>query len=389
MSKKEKEFENLFKKDKDSCRKLDLINVGMGTSGYQGDFTKHEIDIIKNEMNGKKTLHLFSGSSTLGDERIDFDNPNATHKGDVFEFLRDYENKEEKAKVVVLDPPYLHEKSIKEYTKAENIYRSQQSKVKLKKEDLFHAFDPENPQQTRELFDLIAKNVKPEKIVMKSWNYYVPEGYHDTCRSSAGYAGGYRKTTYIMVLERNDLEPTEKKPIHKTRQEIPIVYEKSKDSMKQIEEKDKKELVKGKKTLIIDKDVQNPFDLIEKSKNMDYDSVLIDDPNIDLFSNTKKTTEFFRTIRENLKPNEIILKTDRIFVPPAYELDNGKAYISKGCDIPEYLIKTKYNETKLKEYTKKQEKAIENLRKKMSIETDPKKKDRMQKSIENLINKIK
>ena len=50
--------------------KIRIIKVGNGTSEYFGNFTKKEIEIIKNHIIGY-SLELFSGNSVIGDKRID------------------------------------------------------------------------------------------------------------------------------------------------------------------------------------------------------------------------------------------------------------------------------------------------------------------------------
>jgi len=69
---------------------------------YPGAFPLSVDTIIRQNISGK-VLHLFSGSSLIGDERIDIEHPNATQKVNVKEFIAgdtrhwDY---------VILDPPY-------------------------------------------------------------------------------------------------------------------------------------------------------------------------------------------------------------------------------------------------------------------------------------------
>ncbi len=67
----------------------------------QGHFPPRWI-LIRRLVKGK-ILHLFSGSSLIGEERIDIDHPNATQKMNVKDFIagdnRDWD-------WVVVDPPY-------------------------------------------------------------------------------------------------------------------------------------------------------------------------------------------------------------------------------------------------------------------------------------------
>ncbi|MFH1231238.1 MAG: hypothetical protein V1709_07045 [Planctomycetota bacterium] len=86
----------------------ELIGMGTAQGNYDGEFTptvKHLIlSHIKKEPG--KVLHLFSGASTIGDVRIDIDNPNATHNMAVEDYL---EQSNDIFKWVLLDPPYLVE----------------------------------------------------------------------------------------------------------------------------------------------------------------------------------------------------------------------------------------------------------------------------------------
>ncbi len=85
-------------------RKFTIEAIGMGTNntGYPGAFPIAIQRLIRNVVSGK-VLHLFSGSSLIGEERIDFNHENATRNIDIREFIntdmRDWD-------WVILDPPY-------------------------------------------------------------------------------------------------------------------------------------------------------------------------------------------------------------------------------------------------------------------------------------------
>lgn len=74
----------------------------MNNSDYPGAFTEPVKQIIKSVVYGK-VLHIYSGSSLIGDERIDLEHPNATLNMRVEEFMgtdtRDWD-------WCLLDPPY-------------------------------------------------------------------------------------------------------------------------------------------------------------------------------------------------------------------------------------------------------------------------------------------
>lgn len=82
--------------------KVAALGMGFNNSGYPGAFTEPVKKIILSIISSP-CLHLFSGSSLVGDERIDIEHKNATLNVDVKDFIttdqRDWE-------WVILDPPY-------------------------------------------------------------------------------------------------------------------------------------------------------------------------------------------------------------------------------------------------------------------------------------------
>ena len=81
---------------------FEVLGMGMNTSDYPEAFTKPVIEIIKSVIYGK-VLHLYSGSSLIGDERIDLEHPNATINCRVEDFIA---NDKRDWDWVLLDPPY-------------------------------------------------------------------------------------------------------------------------------------------------------------------------------------------------------------------------------------------------------------------------------------------
>jgi len=81
---------------------FEVMGMGFNDSSYPGAFTKPVEAIIKSHISGI-VLHLFSGSSLIGDERIDIEHKNATVNCDVKEFIKVDERHWD---WVVLDPPY-------------------------------------------------------------------------------------------------------------------------------------------------------------------------------------------------------------------------------------------------------------------------------------------
>jgi len=165
-------------------KSLEVITVGNGSKEYPGNFTKKEIHLIKDICKDKYALHLFSGKSTIGDVRVDFTQPEATHKGDVFEFLETYKGPH--FNIVILDPPY-NSRFADKYQKLGDTPSQ------------FVIFA--NSKKTTILLNLIRETIQPDIIIMKSWNYYIPKGYTDV-GSYLCYAGGYRKSTILMICRR-------------------------------------------------------------------------------------------------------------------------------------------------------------------------------------------
>ncbi|KKN11215.1 hypothetical protein LCGC14_1028730 [marine sediment metagenome] len=82
---------------------LDYLPPSATTGEYPGAFPP-EVDIIIRQLVKGKVLHLFSGSSLIGEERIDIDHPSATKNINVKEFILSDKSDWD---WVVLDPPYL------------------------------------------------------------------------------------------------------------------------------------------------------------------------------------------------------------------------------------------------------------------------------------------
>ncbi len=81
---------------------IEIIGMGNNITGYPGAFTPVVNRIINETITGK-VLHLFSGVSKIGDERVDIERPEATIRKDVLEFIKTDKTKWD---FIVLDPPY-------------------------------------------------------------------------------------------------------------------------------------------------------------------------------------------------------------------------------------------------------------------------------------------
>ena len=76
--------------------------MGIQSGKYPGAFPPKVEERIR-KIVASPCLHLFSGSSRIGDERIDLTNHNATIRMDVFDFVK-HDNRD--WNFVLLDPPY-------------------------------------------------------------------------------------------------------------------------------------------------------------------------------------------------------------------------------------------------------------------------------------------
>ena len=102
---------------------------------------------------------------------------------DVFRYLRLNSGKFD---TIILDPPY-NTRFAKKY-----------NKVNQMEADQFVIFS--NSKKTTILFDHIRR-LKLKRIIIKSWNYYVPKDY-ELSKGYLCYAGGYRRQTILEVLDR-------------------------------------------------------------------------------------------------------------------------------------------------------------------------------------------
>lgn len=79
-----------------------VMGLGINRTGYHGAFTETVEREIASVIE-PQTLHLFSGRSLLGEERVDLERPEATVRGEVMDFVS---NDERQWRWVILDPPY-------------------------------------------------------------------------------------------------------------------------------------------------------------------------------------------------------------------------------------------------------------------------------------------
>lgn len=81
---------------------VEAIGMGFNPGSYPGAFTPRVRLIIESIIYGR-VLNLYSGSSRIGDERIDINHINATRNECVEDFIQ---NDKRNWDWVILDPPY-------------------------------------------------------------------------------------------------------------------------------------------------------------------------------------------------------------------------------------------------------------------------------------------
>jgi len=161
--------------------KLKIITIGNNKSNFIGAFVNKEINIIKKWIE-PPCLHLFSGSSLIGETRIDISHQNATHNIDVFEYLKLAPNTNN---TIIIDAPYNK--------KYEEIYNTHGL--------IFTSFSIfANTPKTSLLWKLISK-LAPKIIILKSWNYYILKNYYLN-DGYLCYSGGYRKPTILLKMKK-------------------------------------------------------------------------------------------------------------------------------------------------------------------------------------------
>ena len=81
---------------------FEVLGMGFNNTDYPGSFTKPVRDVIESLLRGK-VLHLYSGASLIGDERVDITHANATTNREIGEFISQDTRYWD---WVLLDPPY-------------------------------------------------------------------------------------------------------------------------------------------------------------------------------------------------------------------------------------------------------------------------------------------
>lgn len=109
---------------------IEALPMGANDGQYPGSFTPIVKGIIKSVLYGK-VLNLYSGSSLIGDERIDLEHPNATLHCKVEDFIT---NDKRDWDWCLLDPPYAIKSlnKIKEYAETSSLTGNIEWRVAIK-----------------------------------------------------------------------------------------------------------------------------------------------------------------------------------------------------------------------------------------------------------------
>ena len=96
--------------------KSEVHFMGSNKKGYPGAFPDNVERIIRQILTGSqgRILHLFSGTSDIGNVRVDLKRPEATINTNVFDFIKTDDAKGP-WEWCLLDPPYIMKSPIKEY----------------------------------------------------------------------------------------------------------------------------------------------------------------------------------------------------------------------------------------------------------------------------------
>ena len=166
-----------------------LTDVDYVKNDWIGGFSELERNLIYKYAK-LPILHLFSGNSTIGKNRVDI-NPNskATIIQDVFKFIQEKEQDIE-FNTILLDPIYSSEAR-------QNLWKDKYSKLGIKKEELY--IFPYDTRRTKKLWIFFIKR-RPLKIIIKSLNFYTIPDY-DLLQGFCIYPGAYKPNRCLAIYE--------------------------------------------------------------------------------------------------------------------------------------------------------------------------------------------
>jgi len=148
---------------------IEITGLGINKNGYPGAFTPPVTKIITDIIGNKnKVLHLFSGASLIGEERVDIERPEATRRQDVLAFVK---TDSRRWNYIILDPPYnIKRKSkLQEYAKTLSIAAD----VTLRK-----ALAAYLPRHAKNVLWLDICAPLPAGLIRKKLWLLFPGGYH-------------------------------------------------------------------------------------------------------------------------------------------------------------------------------------------------------------------
>lgn len=151
---------------------VDFVVRGLGTNntGFKGAFTP-TVEKVLNSVIAQspgKVLNLFSGRSTLGDERVDLDRPEATYRGKVEDFVTEDHRMWE---WVVLDPPYQIERAAEKMDYTGSVSLAADVQLRHKVLDYLRS-------HTNNVLWLDYMTPLPQGFTRKQVWMFLPGGYH-------------------------------------------------------------------------------------------------------------------------------------------------------------------------------------------------------------------
>ena len=165
-----------------------LTDVDYVRNDWIGGFSPLEINLI-NKYTKSSILHLFSGSSSIGEIRVDI-NPKsqATIIDDVFKYIQ---NNNEKFNTILLDPIYSSEHRVKFWREVYNEHNPEL----FKKMYVF----PYDTRRTKKLWDFFEK-MYPLRIIIKSLGFYTIPKYK-LLQGFSIYLGAYKPNRCLAIYQ--------------------------------------------------------------------------------------------------------------------------------------------------------------------------------------------
>ncbi len=172
-----------------------VVGRGFHKGGYAGAFSPSIERIIRSIVDSP-CLHLFSGASVIGDERVDLNHANATIHQDVFDFIAHDKRHWE---FCILDPPYAIKSKHKLHQYADRCAVSCSVPKRRALEKFFRE--------------------RVNNIIWLDQCAPLPKGF-DRVKCWTVFPGGYRTVRVLSWLRAVQVSMTSAPPIHLPRQHI-------------------------------------------------------------------------------------------------------------------------------------------------------------------------